>query len=628
MSEEYTGKSIQVLKGLEAVRKRPGMYIGDTGTRGLHHLVYEAVDNAVDEALAGFCNSIKVVLCVDGSVSVRDNGRGIPVDIHPEEGKPALEVVMTILHAGGKFDKKTYKVSGGLHGVGISVVNALSSKLLVRVWKDGKIHEQEFSKGDKVTELTVLGDTTETGTMVTFTPDATIFEETVFSYDLLSSRLRELAFLNKGLIIIIEDERDGKRETFSYTNGLLDFIQYMNRNKKPLHEEIIYFEKEEQGTSVEVALQYNDGYNENVVSFVNNINTIEHGTHYVGFSTALTRAINEYLKKKQHTDEKLSGADVKEGLSAILSLKVPEPQFEGQTKTKLGNSSIKGIVDHLVFGRLSSFLEENPKVAKIILEKCLLSARAREAARKARELTIRKGVLESGSLPGKLADCQERDPSKCEIFCVEGDSAGGSAKAGRDRKFQAILPLKGKILNVEKARIDKVFNNAEVTTLISALGCGVNEELDITKLRYGKVIIMCDSDVDGSHICTLLLTFFYRYMKSLVDQGHLHIAMAPLYKVAKGKKSYYVYNDAKLAELLEKIGRDGIIIQRFKGLGEMNAEQLWQTTMNPENRMLKQVAVEDAALADHLFTLLMGEEVEPRRKFIEENAKFVKNLDV
>ena len=1060
MADGYTGENIQVLKGLEAVRKRAPMYIGDIGSRGLHHLVYEAVDNSVDEALAGYCNFINVVLHKDGSVSVSDNGRGIPVDIHPEEGKPALEVVMTVLHAGGKFDKKTYKVSGGLHGVGISVVNALSRYLKVEVKKNGKVHVQEFSRGNKVTELEVIGETSDSGTKVTFLPDDEIFEETNFSYDILASRLRELAFLNKGLRISIYDERNDKKEEFEYSNGLIDFVGFMNKNKRPLHKEVVHFSKED-GVSVEVAMQYQDGYNENIVSFVNNINTIEHGTHYAGFSTALTRAMNSYLKKKNSGDS-LSGSDVKEGLSCVISLKVPEPQFEGQTKTKLGNSEIKGIVDSLVFSKLSSFLEENPKVAKIVIDKCLLSSRAREAAKKARELTRRKSVLDSGSLPGKLADCQEKDPSKCEVYLVEGESAGGcfsgdtevaladgrnisfkqlvkednegkrnfcytikkngkigieeikspritkrnvevikvildngeeivctpdhkfmlrdgkykwakdllltdslmplrrklskvaggitidgyemvydlaghrwifthmlsddwnlergtyslnegdhrhhvdfnklnnnptniarlsaeehlethrniahktlhsdevkekcrklkqskefremmskrmrkpstrkllskqakeqwmdeeykeymkkkylefyygndeyrkkllkrlyngqkeywndtnnrkkqsqkvkeffrknpmrkemlseiakeqweargllswrskktkeqwtpefrkkrkmaydktyynhtikalheiydlgstfnlkeydklrrnrrdknllkfdtfkdrffngdkenaieavqnynhkildivklrerinvydvevpntnnfalgsgvfvhnSAKGARSREFQAILPLKGKILNVEKARIDKVFNSNEIATIISALGCGVNDDFDDGKLRYGKVIIMTDADVDGNHITTLLLTFFYRYMKPLVERGHLYLAMPPLYKVSKGRKAYYVYTEAKLGEILAQIGDEGVTIQRYKGLGEMNPDQLWQTTMNPEYRVLKQVNVEDAVLADQLFTILMGEEVEPRRKFIEENAKYVRNLDV
>jgi len=627
--ESYKAENIVVLKDLEAVRKRSAMYIGDTGIKGLHHLVKEALDNGVDESLAGYANKINVIIHNDNSITVEDNGRGIPVDIHPEENKPAVEVVMTILHAGGKFNKNTYKVSGGLHGVGISVTNALSEYLEVEIKRDNKIYKQRYEKGKTASQLEIVGESNETGTKVTFLPDKTIFTTTEFDYDILSNRIKELAFLNKGLKLFIKDERNNKEELFYYEGGIISFVEELNNNKNKLHEKIIYFSKEIKDINAEVAFQYNDSYSESVFSFVNNINTIEGGTHLIGFYTALTRAFNDYLKKKnlQKNESKLTGDDLREGLTAIISLKVPEPQFEGQTKTKLGNLEIKGIVDSIVYENLATFLEENPNVAKTIISKALDALRAREAARKARELARRKSVLESGSLPGKLADCQERDPSKAELFIVEGDSAGGSSKMGRSREFQAILPLKGKILNVEKARLDKMLRNNEITTLISAIGTGIGEEFNINKARYHKIIIMCDADVDGHHITTLLLTFFYRNMKSLIEAGYIYIATPPLYKILKGKQSYYIYNDEKLKELVEKIG-DEFELQRFKGLGEMNPDQLWETTLNPENRTLKKITIEDAVLADSIFSTLMGEEVEPRREFIIQHSNEVRNLDI
>ncbi len=628
-SKSYTAESIVVLKDLNAVRVRPSMYVGDTSTKGLHHLVKEALDNSIDEALAGFCDNIKVAIYTDNSITIEDNGRGIPVDMHPEENKPAVEVVMTMLHAGGKFDKNTYKVSGGLHGVGISVTNALSEYLEVEIKRENKIYKQRYEKGKKASELEIIGETQETGTKVTFSPDKTIFTVTEFDYDILANRLKELAFLNKGLKLSIKDERNNREDLFYYEGGIKSFVQELNKNKNTLHKDVIYFNKEIKNINVEVAFQYNDSYSESVFSFVNNINTIEGGTHLVGFYTALTRAFNDYLKKKnlQKNGDKLTGDDLREGLTAIISLKVPEPQFEGQTKTKLGNLEIKGIVDSIIYENLATFLEENPNVAKAVTSKALDALRAREAARKARELARRKSVLESGSLPGKLADCQERDPSKAELFIVEGDSAGGSSRQGRAREFQAILPLKGKILNVEKARLDKILRNNEITTLISAIGTGIAEEFNINKARYHKIIIMTDADVDGHHITTLLLTFFYRYMKSLIESGYVYLATPPLYKVIKGKQNYYIYNDEKLKELVEKIG-DEFELQRFKGLGEMNPDQLWETTLNPENRTLKKITIEDAVLADNIFSTLMGEEVEPRREFIMQHANEVKNLDI
>jgi len=627
--ESYGADKIQVLAGLDAVRKRPAMYIGSTSVRGLHHIVYEVVDNSIDEALAGFCTRIVVTIYSDGSVSVEDNGRGIPVDMHPKYNKPAIEMVLTMLHAGGKFDNNTYKVSGGLHGVGVSCTNALSKYLKAEVKRDGKLYEMEFERGKKVGELKEIGTSEGTGTKITFVPDPEIFESVEFQFDTLSSRLRELSFLNKGIEIVIRDERANKEHVFKYDGGIVSFVEYLNKNKQSLHK-AIYFQKEKNGTILEIAMQYNDSYQENIFSFANNINTHEGGTHLSGFKTALTRVINNYIEKnKLDKDIKLSGEDCREGLTAVISVKIPNPQFEGQTKTKLGNNDVKGIVDSIVSDGLSMFFEENPSIAKNIIGKCLNAAKAREAARKARELTRRKSVLDSGSLPGKLADCQEKDPSKCELYIVEGDSAGGSAKQGRDRKFQAILPLRGKVLNVEKARINKVMESDGITTIISALGCGIAEDFNIKKLRYHKIIIMTDADVDGNHITTLLLTFFFRYMRNIIEAGHLYIAMPPLYLIKSGKFKAYAYNDNEKEKILAEIGTDKeVMIQRYKGLGEMNPEQLWTTTMQPGERSLKKVTIEDAVEADEIFTLLMGEEVEPRREFIQEHAKDVKELDV
>ncbi|MBS3127149.1 DNA topoisomerase (ATP-hydrolyzing) subunit B [Candidatus Woesearchaeota archaeon] len=626
--QHYGAAQIVVLEGLEAVRKRPGMYIGDTSVRGLHHLVWEIVDNSIDEALAGFCSKIKVIVHPDNSVTVFDNGRGIPTDIHPKEGIPAVQVALTKLHAGGKFDKDTYKVAGGLHGVGLSVVNALSIELQVQVKREGKTHFQKYSQGKPLTELQVIGDTTETGTIVHFKPDPAIFSELVFHYDILAKRLRELAFLNKSIEIELVDERDEqKTDLFKYEGGLRQFVEYVDQNKHPLHE-IIYFEKEKNTVVVELALRYNSSYQENVFTFVNNINTIEGGTHLSGFKTALTRILNTFAKDiSGGKAEKLSGEDVKEGLTAVLSVKVQEPLFEGQTKTKLGNSDVFGIVSSLAHDELSTYFGEHPTSIKTIIGKCLDAARAREAARKARELTRRKGALDGAGLPGKLADCSNRDPKRCEIYRVEGDSAGGSAKGGRNREFQAILPLRGKILNVEKARLHKVMENKEIITMITALGTSVGEEFDVSKLRYNKIIVMTDADVDGSHIMTLLLTFFYRYMKPLVEQGHIYIAMPPLYRLQKGKQVEYLYTDREKEKKLQEMG-DGVGIQRYKGLGEMNPKQLWETTMDPAVRKLKKVTIEDAIAADQMFTILMGDEVEPRREFIEKHAQEVVNLDI
>lgn len=625
----YEAKDIQVLAGLSAVRKRPAMYIGSTDVKGLHHLVYEAVDNSIDEALAGFCNKISVIIHKDGFITVADNGRGIPVDMHPKLNKPAVEVVMTRLHAGGKFDKKVYKVSGGLHGVGISVTNALSKELIVDVKRNGKIYRQKYQYGKPVTELTVIGsvDQKETGTTVKFLPDDAIFSTTEFSFEVLSSRLRELAFLNKGIKITIEDERADKQNEFQYDGGIVSFVEYLNKNKTPLHKPI-YFNKARNGIQFEYALQYNDGYQENVFSFANTINTYEGGTHLIGFKTALTRVMNNYSEKNKLKGVKLTSEDTREGLTAVISIKIPEPQFEGQTKTKLGNSEIKGLVDSIVNDSLSSYLEENPQIAKAIVYKCINAAHAREAAQKARELTRRKGALNHGSLPGKLADCSEKDPAKCELFIVEGDSAGGSAKQGRNREFQAVLPLRGKILNVEKARLNKIFENEEIITAVTAIGTNVGEEFDLTKARYHKLVIMTDADVDGSHIRTLLLTFFYRHMQPLIEAGYVYIAQPPLYKATKGKIIKYAFNDGELDKLLKEIGRDDVSIQRYKGLGEMNPQQLWETTMDPGNRTILQVTLQDAVEADKMFTLLMGDQVEPRRRFIEQHAKEVVNLDV
>ena len=627
---EYGAEQIQVLEGLEAVRKRPGMYIGSTSERGLHHLVYEVVDNSIDEALAGYCTDINVVIHQDNSITVTDNGRGIPVDLH-ETGKPAVEVVLTVLHAGGKFGGDGYKVSGGLHGVGVSVVNALSEYMEVEVKRDGKIHAISFKRGVTVSPMKVIGETEETGTKVHFLPDKEIFSVTEYSYDTLKHRLRELSFLNKEITIHLMDERSGKNESFHFDGGIRSFVQHLNKKKEVLNPEPIYFNGTKDDIVVEISLQYNDSYQENIYSFVNNINTEEGGTHLAGFKIALTRAANDYAKKNniiKGNQSNLSGEDIREGITSVISLKIREPQFEGQTKTKLGNSEVRGIVDSIVSEGLNEYFEEHPDITKKILDKAVMAARAREAARKARELTRRKNALEVSSLPGKLADCSVKDPAHCEIFIVEGDSAGGSAKQGRDRRFQAILPIRGKILNVEKARLDRIYANAEIRTMITAFGSGISDEFDLSKLRYNKIVIMTDADVDGAHIRTLLLTFFYRYMKPLIEHGHVYIAQPPLYQIRKGKKSLYTYSDDELTSKLDEVGRDNAVIQRYKGLGEMNPEQLWDTTMNPEGRTMLQVSMEDAEAADELFTILMGDKVEPRRQFIEEHAKLVRNLDI
>lgn len=628
----YDASRIQVLEGLEAVRKRPSMYIGSTDSRGLHHLVYEVVDNSIDEALAGFCTRIDVMLNPDGSVTVQDNGRGIPIDLHPFHKKSALEVVMTILHAGGKFDKNAYKVSGGLHGVGVSVVNALSEWLEVEVLRDDKKYFQRYSRGKPETDVQEIEAAETTGTKTTFKPDAKIFETLDFDYDILLSRLRELAFLNRGLTISLRDLRtpDGQAETFTYDGGIVEFVEYLNKKKQPLHEKPIYFERQRDDMIVEIAMQYTSSYSENVYSFANNINTHEGGTHIIGFKTALTRVANDYIKanKLSKEDIRLAGDDVREGLTAIISVKLMEPQFEGQTKTRLGNSDVKGIVDSLVTDGLAEYFEENPRVANIILEKALLAQKAREAAKKARELTRRKNSLEVSTLPGKLADCSEKNPEVCEIYIVEGDSAGGSAKQGRDRGFQAILPLRGKILNVEKARLAKILKNDEIVSLVTAIGTGVSEDCNLESARYHKVIIMTDADVDGAHIRTLLLTLFFRYMRPLIDAGYVYVAQPPLYRIKKGKAEYYVYSDRELDEKMKELGEKGLTIQHYKGLGEMNPEQLWETTMNPETRTLLQVTLDNAIRADEIFRVLMGDEVEPRRNFIETHAKEVVDLDI
>ncbi len=627
----YTASNIKVLKGLEAVRKRPAMYIGGTSERGLHHLVYEVVDNSIDEALAGYCDLIKVTLKTDGSVEVDDNGRGIPVDIHKDLGVPAVQVVLTVLHAGGKFDDKSYKVSGGLHGVGVSVVNALSEWMDVRIHKDGKLYQMRLERGIPVSELKVLSDTNRNGTVVTFKPDATIFETVEFSFDYLTTRLRELAFLNSGVRIILHDQRTERIHDFKYDGGIVSFVEYLNQNKKPLYPKPIYISAQKDGMEFEVALQYNEGYQENIFSFANNINTIEGGTHLSGFKSGLTRAVNAYIKNADLLkNEKVSpsGEDIREGLTAVVSVKIGDPQFEGQTKTKLQNSDVEGIVNSSVYEKLMVFFEEHPAEAKNITTKSIMAARSREAARKARELTRRKSVLESGSLPGKLADCTLNDPEKTELFLVEGDSAGGSAKQGRDRAYQAILPLWGKMLNTEKARVDKVLNNDKIQPVILALGAGIGQEFDISKIRYHKVIIMADADVDGAHIATLLMTFFYRYMKPLIEDGKLYIAKPPLFLVRKGKQKRYVFSEAERDAAVAELGDKGVFIQRYKGLGEMNAEQLWETTMDPANRFMISIKMDDAIEADRMFTILMGDEVEPRRDFIQANATYVQNLDV
>ena len=635
---EYGADQIQILEGLEAVRKRPGMYIGSTSSRGLHHLVYEIVDNAVDEALAGYCDTVEVTINKDNSITVIDNGRGIPVGINHKAEIPAVEVVFTILHAGGKFGGGGYKVSGGLHGVGASVVNALSTWLEVTIYHEGKIYRQRYERGKTIYKLKVIGDcdSEKTGTMVTFHPDPEIFEETVFDFHTLKHRFREIAFLTKGLKIIAKDNRgeEPKETVFHYEGGIREFVQYLNKSTTALYEEILYFEGTKDGVMVEVAMQHNDSYTENTYGFVNNITTPEGGTHVVGFRNALTKTFNEYARKNKllkDSDANLSGEDIREGLTAIISVKIEDPQFEGQTKQKLGNSEARGAVDNIVANQLEIYLEQNPAVAKIIIEKSVLSQRARDAARKARDLTRRKTALEGMSLPGKLADCMDKDPSKCEIYIVEGDSAGGSAKTARSRATQAILPLRGKILNVEKARLDRIYANAEIKAMITAFGTGIHEDFDISKLRYNKIIIMTDADVDGAHIATLLLTFLYRFMPELIKQGHVYLAKPPLFKIERNKKVYYAYSEKEQDEILNEIGRDGNNrIQRYKGLGEMDAEQLWETTMDPERRILLKVVMDEetSSEVDLTFKTLMGDKVEPRREFIEENARYVKNLDI
>ena len=635
---EYGADQIQILEGLEAVRKRPGMYIGSTSSRGLHHLVYEIVDNAVDEALAGYCTEIQVIINPDNSITVVDNGRGIPVGLNHKAGIPAVEVVFTILHAGGKFGGGGSKVSGGLHGVGASVVNALSEWLEVTIYREGREYKQRYERGHTMYPLKNIGECEleRTGTTVTFLPDKEIFEETVYDYDILKQRLREMAFLTKGLRIVLKDEReDSKKEkVFHYEGGIREFVTYLNKSKEPLYPEVIYCEGEKDGVAVEVAMQHNDSYTENSYGFVNNINTPEGGTHIVGFRNALTKTFNDYARKNKllkDSEPNLSGDDIREGLTAIVSVKIEEPQFEGQTKQKLGNSEARGAVDSVVSKQLEIFLEQNPSVAKATVEKSVLAQRAREAARKARDLTRRKSALDGMSLPGKLADCSDKDPKNCEIYIVEGDSAGGSAKTARNRATQAILPLRGKILNVEKARLDRIYGNAEIKAMITAFGTGIHEDFDISKLRYHKIIIMTDADVDGAHIATLLLTFLYRFMPELIKQGYVYLAQPPLYKVEKNKKVWYAYDDAQLNSILEEIGRDNNNkIQRYKGLGEMDAEQLWETTMDPERRILLKVTMDESAASeiDLTFTTLMGDKVEPRREFIEENARFVENLDI
>ncbi len=625
---EYSAENIQVLEGLEAVRKRPSMYIGSTDKYGLHHLVYEVVDNSIDEVMAGTCTEIEIIIHKDNSVTVEDNGRGIPVDTHEEYNKPAVEIVMTMLHAGGKFDKKSYKVSGGLHGVGVSVVNALSEYIDVIVKREGKVYYQKYKQGFPVTDLKKIDTTEETGTIITFLPDSEIFNQIDFNFDTLAKRLRELAFLNKGLEITLKDERTGNEKSFKYEGGIKSFVKHLNKNKETISEEPLYITGEKEDVIVEVAMQHSLSYNKNIFTFANNINTKEGGTHLSGFKTALTRTFNNYAIENGmiKDDERLAGEDCREGLSAVVSVKVNEPQFEGQTKTKLGNSEVKGIVDSIVFEKLSYYFEENPGIAKKVIDKALSAARARKAARKAKELTRRKSALETTALPGKLADCSETDPSKCELYLVEGPSAGGSAKQGRDRRFQAILPLRGKILNVEKARLDRILKNTEIKAIITAVGTGIGKEFDISKLRYDKIIIMTDADVDGAHIRTLLLTFFFRYMRPLVEKGHVYAAKPPLYKIEKSSKEYYAYTEKEREEILKDVGNAKV--QRYKGLGEMNPTQLWKTTMNKENRVIKKITSEDLVEADEVFTTLMGRRVRPRKEFIYEHADEVENLDV
>jgi DNA gyrase subunit B len=638
-SSDYSAKQIKVLAGLEAVRRRPAMYIGDVGQRGLHHMVYEVVDNSIDEAMVGFCTRIIVEIEKSGAVTVTDDGRGIPVEEHPEKKVSALEVVMTTLHAGGKFDHQTYKVSGGLHGVGVSVVNALSKACEVEVCRDGEVYVQKYERGKPVSPVKKTGTRKRTGTRTTFVPDDEIFSNTEFKYDIIASRLRELAFLNQGLEIILKDHRTGKEHTFLAKGGLSSFVEYLNENKTPLFRKPIHFQRSRDGVEVEAALQYNDSYSESVYSYVNNINTIEGGTHLTGFRTALTRSINHYAHKnnlikvrgkngKNGNGVTLMGDDSREGLTAVISVRVADPQFEGQTKTKLGNSEVKGIVESITNEFLGEFFEENPLVGRKIVDKLVQAAMAREAARKAKELTRRKTALDSAALPGKLADCSMRDPESCEIYIVEGDSAGGSAKQGRDRRFQAILPLRGKILNVEKARLDKILSNTEIRSIITALGCGVGDEFDPDRVRYHKIVVMTDADIDGSHIRTLLLTFFFRYMRGLIDRGFVYIAQPPLYRLKHGKIEKYVFSDKEKDQALKTFPDSGVSIQRYKGLGEMNPEQLWKTTMDPETRTMLQVTLHDAAEADHLFSVLMGTETAPRSQFIQENAQYVRNLDI
>ncbi len=626
----YDAERIQVLEGLEAVRKRPSMYIGSTDFHGLHHLVYEVVDNSIDEAMAGYCTQIDVSLNEDGSVTVVDNGRGIPIGMHKKYNTDVLQLVLTKLHSGGKFDRKTYKVSGGLHGVGLSVVNALSESLEVNIRRQGEIHSQSYSRGIPTSDIEMTGTTTDTGTVIRFKPDPEIFEDTAFDFDTLSGRLREIAFLNRGLRITISDAKTEQSNTYRFDGGIVEYVLYINRNRSSLHEKPIYINAEKGAVTVELCMQYTDSYVENIHTFANNINTVEGGTHLAGLRAALTRTVNDYAKKQnllKGTDEGLSGEDVREGLTAVLSVKLPEPQFEGQTKTKLGNSEMRGVVESTVNEKLYEFLDENPKVAQSCIGKAILASQAREAARKARELTRRKGLLDAGNLPGKLADCSERDPTKCELFLVEGDSAGGSAKQARDRSFQAILPLRGKILNVEKARLDKMLRNAEIRTLITALGTGIDTEFDISKARYHRVCIMTDADVDGAHIRTLLLTFFYRHMEPMIRRGYIYIAQPPLYRIRKGKVERYMFSERELNDAIQELG-PGIDVQRYKGLGEMNADQLHDTTMAVESRILKQVTIEDAVEANNLFEVLMGDAVEPRRRFIHEHAREVEVLDV
>ncbi|HAE86776.1 TPA: DNA topoisomerase (ATP-hydrolyzing) subunit B [Candidatus Marinimicrobia bacterium] len=637
-ANDYKSDKITVLKGLEAVRKRPAMYIGDVGKRGLHHLVYEVVDNSIDESLAGFCDKIVVTIHPDESVSITDNGRGMPVDLHPTEKKPGVEVIMTILHAGGKFDKGSYKVSGGLHGVGISVVNALSEQCRVQIHRNGNVYEQTFEKGVPTKALEIIGKSRKTGTTVTFYPDKSIFTKVQFDKDILEERMRELAFLNRDVSITLIDERSGEESTFHYKGGIQEFVVYLNEARTPLHPKPVFISGEREDVLVEFAFQYNDSYNENFFAYVNCIHTIEGGTHLTGARTALTRSLNTYAIKNnlfkgiKKNNFSLSGEDTREGITAVISVRVAEPQFEGQTKTKLGNSEVKGIVDSIISDGLSEYFEQNPSVARKVIEKSVLAAKARDAARAARELTRRKNALDSSNLPGKLSDCSIKDPALCELFLVEGDSAGGSAKQGRDRRFQAILPLRGKILNVEKARLDKILSNNEIRTMITAIGAGIGkEEFDINKIRYHKIIIMTDADVDGAHIRTLLMTFFYRQMFDLIKDGYVYIAQPPLYRIKNGKSMQYAYDDDELMKLLKRFDaktRSRLNISRYKGLGEMNPDQLWTTTMDPETRTLRQVSIEDAAAADRMFSVLMGESVESRRRFIEANAKYVKNLDI